>query len=65
MKARPFKQVSTTKFPAAVGGPEVSEALAIHKARQKPKSPPKAMPTTPTLPRVRKPHRKPRDPRAK
>ena len=39
MKARPFKQASTTKFPAAVGSPEVAEALAIHAARQKAKSP--------------------------
>lgn len=58
MKARPFKQVSSTKFPAPVGSPEVAEALAIHAARQKPKSPPKAMPVTPTLPRVPKPHKK-------
>ena len=58
MKARPFKQATTTAFPPMVSNPEVAEALAIHAARQKPKSPPKAMPVTPTLPRVPKPHRR-------
>ena len=58
MKARPFKQASTTAFPPMVSSPEVAEALAIHAARQKAKSPPKPMPVTPTLPRVPKPHRK-------
>ena len=60
MKARPFKQASTTKFPATAGAgsSEVAEALAIHAARQKAKTPPKAMPVTPTLPRVPKPHKK-------
>ena len=58
MKARPFKQASTTRFQPAVGGAEVAEALAIHAARQKAKTPPKPMPVTPTLPRVPKPHKK-------
>jgi hypothetical protein len=58
MKARPFKQATTTAFPPMVSSPEVAEALAIHAARQKAKTPPKPMPVTPTLPRVPKPHRK-------
>jgi hypothetical protein len=60
MKAKLFKQSTTTAFPPMAGGasPEVAEALAIHAARQKAKSPPKPMPVTPTLPRVPKPHRK-------
>jgi hypothetical protein len=61
MKARPFKQDTTTAFPPLVSSPEVEEALAIHAARQKAKSPPKPMPVTPTLPRVPKPHRKRRN----
>ena len=65
MKARPFKQATTKKFAAPVSSPEVAEALEIQAARQKAKTPPKAMPVTPTLPRVRKPGRKPRAPRAK
>ena len=58
MKARPFKQATTTRFPEPVSSPEVAEALKIHAARQKPRTPPKAMPATPTLPRVPKPHKK-------
>jgi hypothetical protein len=57
MKGKPFKQATTTAFPPPVSSPEVSEALAIHAARQKAKTPPKPMPITPTLPRVPKPHR--------
>ena len=58
MKAKPFKQATTTAFPPMVSSPEVAEALAIHAARQKPKTPPMEMPVTPTLPRVPKPHRR-------
>ena len=57
MKARQFKQASTTKFPPAVTSPEVAEALAIHASRQKPRTPPKLMSVTPKL-RVPKPHKK-------
>ena len=58
MKARPYKQATTTAFPPPVSSPEVAEALALHAARQKPKTPPREMPVTPTLPRVPKPHKK-------
>jgi hypothetical protein len=58
MKAKPFKQTTTTAFPPMASNPEVAEALAIHAARQKAKTPPNVMPVTPTLPRVPKPYRK-------
>ena len=58
MKAKPFKQATTTAFPPMVTNAEVEEALAIHAKRQKPKTPPNAMPVTPTLPRVPKPYKK-------
>jgi hypothetical protein len=60
MKARPFKQATTTRFPQPVTNEYVEEALAKQAARRGPKSPPKAMPVTPTLPRVPKPHKRKR-----
>lgn len=56
MRARPFKQSSATAFPAPVVNEYVSEALAKQAAQRAPKTPPKEMPVTPTLPRVPKPH---------
>ncbi len=57
MRAKPFKQATTTAFPAPVSDEIVAEALARQAARRPPKSPPAAMPVTPTLPRLPKPHR--------
>jgi hypothetical protein len=58
MKARPFKQATSTAYPAPVTNEYVEEALTKQAARRGPKSPPKAMPVTPTLPRVPKPHKR-------
>ena len=58
MRARPFKQATTTAYPPMVSNEYVTEALAKQAARRPPKSPPKAMPVTPTLPRVPKPHKR-------
>lgn len=58
MKARPFKQATTTAFPPDVTNEYVEEALAKQAASRPPKTLPKAMPITPTLPRVPKPRRR-------
>jgi hypothetical protein len=58
MKARPFKQATTTAHPPMVSNDYVTEALAQQAARRPAKTPPKAMPVTPTLPKMPKPHRK-------
>ena len=58
MKAKPFKQSTGTAFPEPRTNEIVSEALAKQAARRPAKSPPKAMPVTPTLPRQPKPHKK-------
>ena len=54
--ARLYNDSKTTAYPPAVMNEYVSEALARQAARRPPKGPPKEMPTTPTLPRVPKPH---------
>ena len=61
MRARPFKQSSGTAHPTPVTNEYVAEALAKQAARRPPQTPPKAMPLTPTLPRVRK-HKRRRKP---
>jgi hypothetical protein len=58
MKAKPFKQATTTAHPPMVSNAYVTEALAKQAASRPAKTPPKAMPVTPTLPRIPKPHRK-------
>jgi hypothetical protein len=58
MKARPFKQATTTAFPPMATNAYVTEALARQAARRGPKTPPKALPVTPTLPKVAKRNRK-------
>lgn len=58
MKARSFKQATTTAHPPMVFNEEVAEALAKQAASRPAKTPPKEMPITPTLPRVPKPHRR-------
>ena len=56
MRARPFKQATTTAHPPMVTNNIVEEALKKHAAGRPPKAAPKAMPVTPTLPRVPKPY---------
>jgi hypothetical protein len=58
MKARPFKQSTSTAFPTPVSNEFVQEALAKQAAKRPAKTPPKPMPVTPTLPRVPKPHKR-------
>ena len=58
MKAKPFKQSTATAHPPAVTNSYVTEALAKQAASRPAKTPPNAMPVTPTLPRVPKPHRR-------
>lgn len=61
MKGKFFKQATTTAHPAAVTNEYVAEALAKQAASRPAKTPPRAMPVTPTLPRVRK-HKRRRKP---
>ena len=58
MKARTYKQATTTAHPPPVMNEYVAEALAKQAAARPAKSPPKAMPVTPTLPRVPKPYKR-------
>ena len=58
MRAKPFKQATTTAFPPMVSNEYVAEALARQAAARPARTPPNAMPVTPTLPRVPKPHRR-------
>jgi len=57
MRARPFKQDTSTAHPKMVSNTYVSEALANQALNRPAKTPPKEMPVTPTLPRVPKPHK--------
>ena len=61
MRGRPYKQSTRSAHPEPVKNDYVSEALAKQAASRPPKTPPKAMPVTPKLPRVRQgpPRRKP------
>ena len=54
MKGKFFKQSTGTAHPNPVTNDYVAEALAKQAARRPPSTPPKAMPVTPKLPRVRK-----------
>ncbi len=56
MRAKPFKQATTTAFPIPVTNSYVREALEKQAARRPAKTPAKVMPVTPTLPKVPKPH---------
>ena len=58
MKARPYKQATTTAYPPMVTNEIVEEALKKQAARKPAKTAPKAMPVTPTLPRVPKPYKR-------
>ena len=58
MRGMPYKNASRGKDADAPMSPEVREALARQAAGRPPKGPPKAMPVTPTLPRIPKPKRR-------
>jgi len=58
MRAKIFKQTPSGAQPREVSNSYVSEALANQAANRPPKTPPKLMPVTPTLPRVPKPHKR-------
>ena len=58
MGAKPFKQDTTTAHPSPVTNDYVREALAKQAASRPVRTPPRAMPVTPTLPKVPKPHRR-------
>jgi hypothetical protein len=60
MRAKPFKQETTTAYPNPVTNTYVTEALMKQAANRPAKTAPKAMPVTPTLPKVRRPHRRKR-----
>ena len=62
MKSKPFKQDSTTAHPTPKTNEYVREALAKQAASRPPRTPPKLMPVTPTLPKVPKPHKHRRRP---
>ena len=53
MRGMPYKK-SPSAVAREVSSSVVREALEIQAARRPPKSPPRKMPVTPTLPRVRK-----------
>lgn len=53
MRAMPYKK-SPSPDTRQVSSSVVREALELQAARRPPKSPPRPMPVTPTLPRVRK-----------
>ena len=57
MRARVFKQSGRSEA-AETSNSYVSEALAKQAASRPPKTPPKLMPVTPTLPRVPKPRKR-------
>lgn len=57
MRAMPYKKSTSPSTRPPIANSYVSEALAKQAASRPPKSPPKIMPITPTLPRVPKPHK--------
>lgn len=63
MRGKFFKQATGTAHPEPVKNDYVAEALAKQAAARPAKTPPRAMPVTPTLPRVRK-NKRPRKPKA-
>src|SRR4051812_6416032 len=58
VRAKPFKQDSTTAHPPMVTNECVREALAKQAASRPAKGPPRSMPVTPTLPKIPKLHRR-------
>lgn len=58
MRARQFKQDPVTADPDRVTNSYVREALEKQAALRGPKTPPRAMPVTPTLPKIPKLYRR-------
>jgi hypothetical protein len=58
MRAKPFKQSSASTEAKTPTNSFLTEALAKHAASRPAKTPPRAMPVTPVLPRQPKPHKK-------
>jgi hypothetical protein len=58
MRAQPFKQSSSSSESRPASNSFITEALTRHAASRPAKSPPRAMPVTPVLPRQPKPHKK-------
>jgi hypothetical protein len=58
MRARQFKQATSTAHPEMVSNSYVAEALAKQAAARPAKTPAKLMPITPTLKKVPKLHRR-------
>jgi hypothetical protein len=54
MRGMPYSKASRSRNTQAPVDEYVAEALAIQAAKTPPRTPPKAMPVTPTLPKVRK-----------
>ena len=54
MRGMPYKKSPSASDTRQVSSSVIREALEIQAARTPPKSPPREMPVTPTLPRVRK-----------
>jgi hypothetical protein len=52
MRGMPYQRASQGRDSQGAANSYVAEALAIHAAKQPPKSPPKIMPVTPKLPKV-------------
>jgi hypothetical protein len=58
MRAQPFKQSSRSTETRVLTNSYIAEALAKHAASRPAKTPPRAMPVTPVLPRQPKPHKR-------
>jgi hypothetical protein len=58
MQAKPFKQSPASTAERTITNSFVVEALAKHAASRPAKTPPRAMPVTPVLPRQPKPHKR-------
>jgi hypothetical protein len=58
MKAQPFKQSSSSTEHRTITNSFITEALEKQAASRPAKTPPKAMPVTPVLPRMPKPHKR-------
>ena len=62
MRARQFKQDTSTAHPEMVTNDYVREALERQAANRPKKTPPRPMPVTPTLKKVPRAHRRRRSP---
>ena len=59
MRGMNYTRATNSAKPEGATSSLVREALETHAASRPPKSPPKAMPVTPTLPRVKKRKKRP------